>query len=391
MDGTIDFSETKISISSTRAIHETSIEVNTSATLTTHMSRRSLSVLKVTATDASPVRISGESVGSRRIQIFDDEFLRHTEEACRLSNTWFELFDQFLDSAVWPLFDKRDNLPQRKPAGIKVAVLDTGMDEDNVIVKANKERIKETRSWVQDENKMEDVFGHGAHVVALVLKTAPKAELCVARIAKGRYLDNEDYVVQAIDWAVEDCKANIVTMSFGLSTVNAKIRRAIQSHRNTIFFAATHNDGGNREIAYPAKHSMVIGINSTDGRGNRSAFNPSPQDGQLNFSTLGEAVESQYRDASGERCQVWKSGTSYATPIAAGISATILEYAMAKLDLDDVNTDRLYSCDGIRAILKIMSEKRDGYDYVAPWILWKQDESEALIHSKIHEALRMAD
>jgi hypothetical protein len=197
---------------------------------------------------------------------------------------------------------------------------------------------------------------------------------------------------KAIDWAISVCHADIVTMSFGLPIRSKKIKKAIDAYGGEkIFFGATHNDGANRSIAYPARHSKVIGINSTDGNGNRSGFNPSPQKGKENFSTLGEAIKSEWPDSSGLRCEVRKSGTSYATPIAAAIAATFLDYARLKLALDEEDIERLYSCEGMKLMLKLMSDERtDGYSYVAPWLLWENRE-DVQIHGLILEELAKLD
>ncbi len=201
-------------------------------------------------------------------------------------------------------------------------------------------------------------------------------------------------MLQAIDWALK-CDVDIITMSFGMPNRSPRIDKAISraQYHNKIMFAAAANDGANSTIAYPAKSDMVIGIHSLDGNGNRSGFTPSPLENRDNFATLGEAVESSWPDRSGTRVASRKSGTSYATPIAAGIAATFLDYATLKVGLDDDAMDRLYSLQGMRAIFKLMadgkgSKARDGYDYVAPWRLWEEGRSDESVHYAIIDALR---
>jgi subtilisin family serine protease len=93
-----------------------------------------------------------------------------------------------------------------------------------------------------------------------------------------------------------------------------------------IIFAAASNVGGNNTgppIAYPARRKDVICVFSTDYQGNPSGFNPQRDENRYSFSTLGENVESAWVTADGSYRKTL-SGTSVATPIAAGIAAVII-------------------------------------------------------------------
>ena len=86
-------------------------------------------------------------------------------------------------------------------------------------------------------------------------------------------------------------------MSFGFRNPITIIDKAIKFafSRDVIMFAATSNDGGNEEVAFPASsHEIVIGVNSTDSWGGKSDFTPNVMALSENFSTLGEAIESSW-------------------------------------------------------------------------------------------------
>jgi subtilisin family serine protease len=96
-----------------------------------------------------------------------------------------------------PLLDRMDeNL--NKGTRTKVAVIDTGIDPGDPLIRGAKGqgRIPEVRNWVPGKDgvvKLDDVidtFGHGTHVAALVLKVAPCADICVARVAGGKLLES---------------------------------------------------------------------------------------------------------------------------------------------------------------------------------------------------------
>lgn len=119
-------------------------------------------------------------------------------------------------------------------------------------------------------------------------------------------------------------------MSFGIREYNEPMKAAISNalHKDTLLFAAASNDGANLGRAFPAKYPSVFCIHSTDGNGNPSAFNPTADDKDVNFSLLGEQVSSHWPIGKNGHNEPVKamSGTSVATPIAAGLAAAILSF-----------------------------------------------------------------
>jgi len=157
-------------------------------------------------------------------------------------------------------------------------------------------------------------------------------------------------------------------MSFGFEDtddlIDEAVERAIKNDK--LIFAAASNNGGISGRAQPARSSNVICIHASDGKGNKGGMNPTELDNSDNFATLGVAVPSQWKGN-----QVWKSGTSFATPIAAGFAADILEFANYRcVNLTQRKRDTLHKKEGMQAILRKMVEKRDGYDFIHPIRLW---------------------
>ncbi|EAQ91095.1 hypothetical protein CHGG_03030 [Chaetomium globosum CBS 148.51] len=128
-----------------------------------------------------------------------------------------------------------------------------------------------------------------------------------------------------------------------------------------LIIAAASNNGGLSGRARPARHEGVICIHATDGRGNKGGMNPSPLPNRNNFATLGVAVRCLWKG------KVWKSGTSFAVPIAAGFAADIMEFARCRCtNLKSRKLKKLQRKDGMRAIFERMEKLRDGYDFIAP-------------------------
>lgn len=187
---------------------------------------------------------------------------------------------------------------------------------------------------------------------------------------------------QAIRYATDAWGVDIITMSFGFRNQIAIIHKAIKYAflKDVIMFAAASNDGGNEDVAFPARiYEMVIGINSTNTWGDKSSFTSNTLPRSENFSILGEAVESSWPKHLGQGSRQWRSGTSYATPIAAGTAATMLFYARVKLQKPDIVTE-MGTCAGMRKLLLSMAEMRDGYNHLRPWRLWRKDDEYIIAH-----------
>ena len=72
---------------------------------------------------------------------------------------------------------------------VKIAVLDTGIDWSDSYIRGAKDRIEGWKNWTDDRQDQDikqqvyDSSGHGTHVAALLLKTAPEAKIYVSRVA----------------------------------------------------------------------------------------------------------------------------------------------------------------------------------------------------------------
>jgi hypothetical protein len=85
-------------------------------------------------------------------------------------------------------------LRPRPPEKIRIAVLDSGVDELDPKIRAaiKSKRIKSGKSWV-DTAYNTDNYGHGTHVTRLLLDTAPRAEIYVAKICVNKNI-NDDFM-----------------------------------------------------------------------------------------------------------------------------------------------------------------------------------------------------
>jgi subtilisin family serine protease len=168
-------------------------------------------------------------------------------------------------------------------------------------------------------------------------------------------------------------------MSFGYPTNQIdgyqELERAIlYAHsKHVLMFAAASNSGANQDRAYPARDAHVICVHSTDSNGNRSKFSPTALRHDANIATIGEAVQSSWPVGKCDLvlnpdCVQCKSGTSYATPIAVGIAAFLLQYT--RIHMPDI-ASMLKRQEKMTAVFLKIAEKtqssrsRDDYSYVA--------------------------
>jgi hypothetical protein len=158
-------------------------------------------------------------------------------------------------------------------------------------------------------------------------------------------------------------------MSFGLdpNETHSDIDHAIRTafHADKIMFASAANHGALKPRAFPACRDEVICIHACNGKGKDIGINPDPWPKQYNFTTLGASIQSRWK-----RNWVYKTGTSFATPIAVACVANALEFARHKCDLSEDTYKLLFRRDRVMRILELMSSPLGGYDFIYPPRLW---------------------
>jgi hypothetical protein len=126
----------------------------------------------------------------------------------------------------------------------------------------------------------------------------------------------------------------------------------------------------------------VIRINSADGDGVPSGFNPDAEVGRR-ICTLGEGVPSCQPDPDDPLQMIHRSGTSFATPIAAAIAAIVLGF-MDNMDSSQFTDSedllpRLRTAVGMEKVLcetcvRRVGSKRSGFSYITPWYFLEVEE-----------------
>lgn len=211
-----------------------------------------------------------------------------------------------------------------KGKGIKVAVLDTGIDLDHPDLMKN---IVEAVDFTDSRYGPDDKNGHGTHVAGIIaaedngvgmIGVAPEAQLYSAKVLPDSGNGGIQSIIKGIDWAINK-NVDIISMSFGTSK---KPPRRLHKHikhaydQGIVIVAATGNENG--EICYPAAYDEVISVSAVDQNLKRANFS---NYGLMNDITApGVDILSTYKDGGYAKL----SGTSMATPMITGAIALII-------------------------------------------------------------------
>ncbi len=163
--------------------------------------------------------------------------------------------------------------------GIKVLVIDSGVDKDHP---ALKDRLIEGKNFYADEgseNSPYDYFddsGHGTHVAGTVLGennmgVAPAASLYAGRVC-GALGCSPLAIANAINWGIEN-EVNVMNLSLGGSRTSPSERLAFQKAEELgITVVAASGNSGEDSISFPAKINTVIAVGAVDEDLNRAEF-----------------------------------------------------------------------------------------------------------------------
>ena len=231
--------------------------------------------------------------------------------------------------------------------GIKIAVLDTGIDRTHPLFAG---KLLPGYDFVDNDDDPTEVgtahvgaFGHGTHVAGIVATVAPEAKIIPIRVLDENGGCDVWRLARALVYAANpdgdlstNDGADIINLSLGTPGRTSLIRRLIAAETND----GTHED----EPGLPQfGHPGIVVVVAAGNTGNETAIYPaaehdvpglvavgasSPADTASVFSTRGEWVELM---APGERIVsavpggkygIWR-GTSMSAPVVSGIAALV--------------------------------------------------------------------
>lgn len=211
-------------------------------------------------------------------------------------------------------------------AGVKVAILDTGIDASHPNLQAN---VKGAVDFTGDSRPL---HGHGTHVAGIVgaaatgvgvIGVAPSCELYSVRVLDSDGLCPGDYswITQGVEWCIEN-RMDVINLSLGApqpppDALHAAILKAVNS--GIIMVSASGNEKA-KEINFPARYEEVISVAAFDKDGKVADFSNIGQG--LDVIAPGVDIYSTWPGGSYAR----ESGTSMASPFVAGLIALMIAY-----------------------------------------------------------------
>jgi subtilisin family serine protease len=249
--------------------------------------------------------------------------------------------------------------------GVRVAVLDTGIDASHPALAARLARAGDGnilgRDFVDDDGDASEVgsradagFGHGTHVAGLVALAAPAARLMPVRVLDATGRGNTWVLAEALAWAVDpdgdpatDDGAHVINISLGttrptelLKTVTELAdcsfddddedfddagfdddRERCGNRFAAVVASAAGNSGSDTEQQFPAAESAKGSLGVAASTEARRVASFSNSGSWIQLAAPGEAIVST---VPGGGWGIW-SGTSMASPLVAGSAALVLQ------------------------------------------------------------------
>lgn len=238
-----------------------------------------------------------------------------------------------------------------KGKGITIAVIDDGFRNVNRITAFDSLHVMGTRNIVFPERSVFEGDDHGTKVLSclaayapgIMVGTAPEAAYWLIKSEDNRseFPIEEDYWVAAAEFA-DSVGVNIITTSLGYSSFDEKtlnyshealdgktslISQAAEmaARKGILVFCSAGNEANGKweKITFPADAKDILTIGAITDKGERSAF-----------SSMGYTADGRVKPdlvALGSGCCVidpsgnlrYANGTSFSTPILAGLGACL--------------------------------------------------------------------
>ncbi|MER7494129.1 S8 family serine peptidase [Streptomyces pharetrae] len=214
--------------------------------------------------------------------------------------------------------------------GVKIAVLDTGVNPDTPSLKGQvlADEVPESVAY----GATDDYHGHGTTMAELIVGTgadggiqglAPGAKVVPYRVQmmglhSGEEFDKETPAEEALR-AAADSDAKIINMSLGGMTSKAD-QDAVKyaASKGKLLVASVGNEGAPDA---PAMYPYVLGVGAADANYEVSEFSKESSDGYTDLVAPGEGIPTWCDETFRSYCQ--SQGTSQATALVSAAAALI--------------------------------------------------------------------
>ncbi|MFE9447116.1 S8 family serine peptidase [Streptomyces sp. NPDC006739] len=230
--------------------------------------------------------------------------------------------------------------------GVKVAVLDTGVDTTHPDLK---DQVVESKNFTTAADAM-DHFGHGTHVASIVAGTGAKSGgrykgvAPDAKILNGKVLDDtgageDSGILAGMEWAAAQ-GASVINLSLGgydspgIDPLEAEVNKL--SAEKGVLFAIAAGNGGPESVGSPGSADAALTVGAVDKKDKLADFSstgPRNGDGAIKPDVTAPGVDITAAAAKGSVIDqeqgekpdgyLTLSGTSMAAPHVAGAAAIL--------------------------------------------------------------------
>jgi subtilisin family serine protease len=276
---------------------------------------------------------------------------------------------------VWGGVERATNvIPGQGGLGIKVAVVDTGIDCGHEDLAG--ERCVYGANFVVPGAVPFDDHGHGTHVAGIIgahdnglglIGVAPEVTLYAVKVLDSSGSGAWSALASGINWAVGN-GMHVINMSLGGTSSSQAVADAVAAAdaAGILVVSAAGNSGCCSTVGFPAKlvQSMAVAaVNQFDVRASFSATGP-----ELAVAAPGVSISSTVPKGTCTLCNATGytslSGTSMATPHVSGVGALLMSRgwtnheARSRIegtanDLGDPGFDELYGYGRVDALAAV--------------------------------------
>ncbi|MFD9908935.1 S8 family serine peptidase [Streptomyces sp. NPDC059063] len=231
--------------------------------------------------------------------------------------------------------------------GVKIAVLDTGVDATHPDLK---DQVAGAKNFTPSPDT-KDRIGHGTHVASTAVGTGAKSNGTFkgvapgAKVLNGKVLSDEGWgqdseIVAGIEWAASQ-GADVVNLSLGggdtpdVDPLEAAVNK-VSAEKGILFAIAAGNNGAPGSIDSPGSADAALTVGAVDDNDKLAEFSsqgPRTGDGAVKPDVTAPGVNITAAAAPGSQIEkevgqnpegyLTISGTSMATPHAAGAAALL--------------------------------------------------------------------
>ena len=237
--------------------------------------------------------------------------------------------------------------------GIRIAVIDAGFSNVDRIAAFDSMTLIGTRNFVSPGRSVYVEDDHGTKVLScmaanlpgLMVGTAPDASylLLKSEDTRSEYPIEEDYWAAAVEYA-DSLGIDLITSSLGYyyfdnkdltytyddldgKTAFSTRVAVVAAHKGLLLFSSAGNEGGKfwEKITFPGDADHIITVGAINSEGKKSSFSSKgfTADYRVKPDVVALGTSSCVIDENGGVS--FSNGTSFATPILAGLGACLLQ------------------------------------------------------------------